>query len=484
MSSSKSEELSQAIADILKAGGEKNEKSKSRKKEMRGVEVLLKSMNNLTTEEKLKVLTQKYAELLEENRSTAASLKNNEKHMTVLQKEKEQLQMENGKSLLARSRLEELCRELQRQNKVVKEESMLRVREEEERRKEVSTKFQTTLSEVSALLQQNNDKNQKLRDENSEMATKLQMLCDQYSLREQHLEKLGKQYDIERQLNEAKLAKIRMDSAEAKEKLLKEKQILLLDLTEYQKKCQVMQEEEVGLRHQLSMYTDKYDDFQKALKASNQQFSCFKTQMDEMTKKLKSLEKETALWKQRWEKSNSLLTEMASEKKQRDSELLTTTKQLAQLEKLCRAMQTERASLITEIKSIKMAPFGELSESTTNEGFHSESVATVTQQILTLPNVEQPCSNSGADVCHIDANKVSVNLKEIDSDANILLSIPHDINCEQFVQVLEISAERCTDLSLGSDDVKSSALVHSPSSETANIIAPMDSPSQESVVIN
>jgi hypothetical protein len=42
------------------------------------------------------------------------------------------------------------------------------------------------------------------------------------------LEKLGKQYDIERQLNEAKLAKIRMDSAEAKEKLLKEKQILLL----------------------------------------------------------------------------------------------------------------------------------------------------------------------------------------------------------------------------------------------------------------
>ncbi len=203
-----------------------------------------------------------------------------------------------------------------------------------------------------------------------------------------------------------------------------------------------------------------------------------------MTKKLKSLEKETALWKQRWEKSNSLLTEMTSEKKQRDSELLTTTKQLAQLEKLCRAMQTERASLITEIKSIKMAPSGESSESTVREGFHSENVATVTQQILTLPNVEQPCSNSGADVCHIDANKVSVNLNEIDSDANILLPIPHDINCEQFVQGLEISAERCTDLSLGSDDVKSSALVHSPSSETTNLIAPMDSPSQESVVIN
>lgn len=60
------------------------------------------------------------------------------------------------------------------------------------------------------------------------MASKLQMLCDQYSLREQHLEKLGKQYDIERQLNEAKVAKIQMDSAETKEKMLKEKQLLLM----------------------------------------------------------------------------------------------------------------------------------------------------------------------------------------------------------------------------------------------------------------
>lgn len=58
--------------------------------------------------------------MLEENRSSASSLKIHEKHVLVLQKEKEQLQMENGKSLLARSRLEELCRELQRQNKVVK----------------------------------------------------------------------------------------------------------------------------------------------------------------------------------------------------------------------------------------------------------------------------------------------------------------------------------------------------------------------------
>ena len=60
MSTSKSEEISQEFADVLKGGGDKNEKSKSRKKEVRGVEVLLKSMNNLTNEEKLKVFINLY----------------------------------------------------------------------------------------------------------------------------------------------------------------------------------------------------------------------------------------------------------------------------------------------------------------------------------------------------------------------------------------------------------------------------------------
>ena len=196
--------------------------------------------------------------------------------------------------------------------------------------------------------------------------------------------------------------------------------------------------------------------------------------MDEMTKKLKSLEKETALWKQRWEKSKSLLTEMASEKKQRDSELLTTTKQLAQLEKLCRAMQTERASLITEIKSIKMVSSGD----------HSENIAAEIPKILTLPIVEQTCSNSGADVCNVDANKVSLNLKDIGLDENVLSPISHDITCNQFVQDLAISTERCKDLSFETDDLKSPTPVHSPSSETSNLMASMDLPSQDAAAIN
>lgn len=68
---------------------------------------------------------------------------------------------------------------------VLQDESLLKIREEEEKRKEVSAKFQTTLNEITALMQQNNEKNSKLREDNLEMTKKFKTVCEQYELREQ-----------------------------------------------------------------------------------------------------------------------------------------------------------------------------------------------------------------------------------------------------------------------------------------------------------
>ncbi len=59
-------------------------------------------------------------------------------------REKDQLQTEHSKAVLAKSKLESLCRELQRHNKLVKDESVARAKEEEEKRKEVTNKFQVS----------------------------------------------------------------------------------------------------------------------------------------------------------------------------------------------------------------------------------------------------------------------------------------------------------------------------------------------------
>jgi Mlc titration factor MtfA (ptsG expression regulator) len=68
---------------------------------------------------------------------------------------------------------------------VLQDESLLKIREEEEKRKEVSAKFQTTLNEITALMQQNNEKNSKLREDNLEVTKKFKTVCEQYELREQ-----------------------------------------------------------------------------------------------------------------------------------------------------------------------------------------------------------------------------------------------------------------------------------------------------------
>lgn len=67
------------------------------------------------------------------------------------------------------------------------EESLLKIREEEERRKETQAKFQTTLSEITTLLQQNNEKNVKLRDDNTSMNEKFKSVVQQYQLREEQV---------------------------------------------------------------------------------------------------------------------------------------------------------------------------------------------------------------------------------------------------------------------------------------------------------
>ena len=162
-----------------------------------------------------------------------------EQRVEQLLKEKASMESEQSRALLTRSRLEGLCRELQKQNKLVKvckwlnsrarrlgltekegiglhhpniwaglmwsviwsmtwpviwlvtwnvawpwpapqEESVAKIREEEEKRREVSAKFQTTLSDITGTMNENNQKNTKLTEENIEMSKKLKSLCEQY----------------------------------------------------------------------------------------------------------------------------------------------------------------------------------------------------------------------------------------------------------------------------------------------------------------
>ncbi|CDQ99490.1 unnamed protein product [Oncorhynchus mykiss] len=99
-------------------------------------------------------------------------------------KEKDQLQSEHSRAVLARSKLESLCRELQRHNKTLKEETLQRCREDDLKRKDITTHFQSTLTDIQVQIEEHSTRNTKLCQENSDLAEKLKSLISQYDARE------------------------------------------------------------------------------------------------------------------------------------------------------------------------------------------------------------------------------------------------------------------------------------------------------------
>ncbi|XP_055695474.1 alpha-taxilin [Lutzomyia longipalpis] len=314
-------------------------------------EQLVKSMSSIENpDDKINNLVRKYVEMEKETRKLGAVAKQQEKRLDMIQKEKENLQQEYNKAILTKSKLESLCRELQRQNKSIKDESFTKIREEEEKRKETQAKFQKSLNEISTLMTENNERNKKLQDDNMEMSKRLKFLLEQSETREQQVEKINMSIDLSTQLNEAKLTKIQMEAALEKEGMLKEKHELLTELKKSRQQLADVQMKEKLMKEQLDLYTTKYDEFQNSLSKSNSIFTTYKTELEKMSKKIIKLEKERNEWKMKFEKSNIAVLELASDKQLKDQILNKTTRQLDQLQKLCRLLQADRALLVNILK--------------------------------------------------------------------------------------------------------------------------------------
>ncbi|KAJ7300334.1 hypothetical protein JRQ81_000056 [Phrynocephalus forsythii] len=194
-----------------------------------------------------------------------------------------------------------------------KEENTQQAREEEERRKEATAHFQITLNEIQAQLEQHGIHNAKLRQENVELGEKLKKLVEQYALREEHMDKVFKHKELQQQLVDAKLQQTTQLIKEAEEKHQREREFLLKEATESRHKCEQMKQQEAQLKQQLSLYMDKFEEFQTTMAKSNELFTTFRQEMEKMTKKIKKLEKEIIVWRTKWENNNKALLQMAEE---------------------------------------------------------------------------------------------------------------------------------------------------------------------------
>ncbi|XP_037551476.1 taxilin beta b [Nematolebias whitei] len=353
--------------------------------------LLMQSLNKLDSpEQKLEAIIKKHAELLEEHRSDQKQLKGLQKKLLQVVKEKDQLQSEHSRAVLARSKLEGLCRELQRHNKTLKEETLQRCREDDLKRKEITTHFQGTLCDIQAQIEEHSSRNTKLCQENGALAEKLKALITQYDQREANLEKVFKHRDLKEKLLETKLTQANLLLQEAEQKHKLEKELLVKQTAEYKVQLKVLREQEGDMRSQLDMYSQKFDEIQGTVSKSSSVYSSFKQDMDKMAKKMKKLEKECHSWKTRFDACNKSLIDMVTDKavKDKEFELLTTKNQ--KLESLCRALQEERKSLHEKVQGVQ--PDANTSEETAKAETETQEAPNDLKEENPVQNAAPPAS--------------------------------------------------------------------------------------------
>ncbi|KAF5729512.1 beta-taxilin isoform X1 [Tripterygium wilfordii] len=289
-----------------------------------------------TSSETTEILRNGKQEVTETKRKNTKRSFKSEKEFLEFTLKYQQVIAERDAAISVRDKLESLCRELQRQNKILMDECKRVSTEGQSLRLDLSAKFQDAIKDVSNKLEEQKDESLSQLKENEMLRIKLKQLVDQYDLsEEQHAQQL-KQKNLELQI-----ADLKIKQHEAK--LVQEKSQMKL----YAEQVSQLLATEKNLRLQLTADGEKFQQFQEALLKSNEVFETFKQEIEKMAKSIKELKKENLFLKSKSEKSDVTLIELVGEREGLKKQLEKMKKQKEKLESLCRSLQAERKQAST-----------------------------------------------------------------------------------------------------------------------------------------
>ena len=162
---------------------------------------------------------------------------------------------------------------------------------------------------------------------------------------------ISQEFKLKSQLYEAQIAKVKVEKAEVSADLNGERLLMQKQLLEAKKNIEILLTREDNLKEQIELYSNQYESMSKGVNDKKTNVSNFKTQVDNLNKKLKVLEADTSKWKEKFEESNDVVVKMNTAKANADQELEATKRKLVAMEKLNRALQTERTQLLEKVKS-------------------------------------------------------------------------------------------------------------------------------------
>ncbi|KAK6933323.1 Taxilin family [Dillenia turbinata] len=270
------------------------------------------SIKEMPSSESNEVFKNKKLETSEVKRKNTKRTFKSEKEFIEFTLKYQQVLAERDAAIAVRDKLESLCRELQRQNKMLMDECKRVSAEGQNLRLDLSTKFHDAIKDVSNKLEEQKDECLSQLKENETLRNKLKQLADQYALSEQQFVQKLKQKTLELQIADLKIQ-------QHEDKLAHEQAQIKL----YAEQVSQLLATEKNLRLQLMADGEKFQQFQ-------------------MSKSIKELKKENTFLKGKCEKSDITLIELVEEREHLKKQLEKTKNQKEKLESLCRSLQAER----------------------------------------------------------------------------------------------------------------------------------------------
>merc|ERR1719370_1247314 len=197
------------------------------------------------------------------------------------------------------------------------------------------------MTDLSNLLETHTAQNSRLRDQNAQMASKM----------DEMVKSLHEEAQLQIVLLQHQVQKAQIEKAEIEADMTKERLELSQDLLLERERARNLEETVRLLKEQAEIYQLQMEELQAGGVSNSKSFQHFKTQIDKLTKSMTQLEKDTANWRQKYEVSSSQVKKMNTSAMEREAEVTSLKKKLETMVKLNKTLSQERATLLEKCKA-------------------------------------------------------------------------------------------------------------------------------------
>lgn len=320
------------------------------------------SLSNIKEEEQIGFLMQRLVNVEADKNKVIGNLEKLEKENTkipLLERKLSSVEKMLSKTELSKSKLEQLCRELNKSQKEEKEQSQQRFKIMKKTHEETVDAFKKSLAEIQQSVQSKQEQKSKAADV-EKLSDNLDRLAEDYDTRLKELKKLYENRETDFKLicktkdEEIDLLRAELDVVQKRIKEVWDENVKLKkDLLTSEEKVRNSLEAEINLRKMLDSYSAKYSKLLKSLSNSNESFDKVKKEMEKMNGNLIKVESDGRRWRTKVEEANKELKELNAQNQQINETIGLKDRQLIQLQELCRRLQKTRNSekSITENES-------------------------------------------------------------------------------------------------------------------------------------